>query len=204
MVDATDLKPSFQEWMHWAQVVIDRLTTVVHVYNKPPHIDVFLPDSERQLKVGQAVDLLRHLHKLTDETDPGPRLSETEIAARKDGVVRDLVPHLRDFLRRLPTWSSDMQKLLKSPWYDDCNGKLAYNLFCGPEKESEGIGSGIPENGRLPAALQELFEREQMGDVRAPCENLPDAREPTLKREEFARLWKRRQRSSLGSAGRVD
>lgn len=194
-------KPSYEEWMYWSQVIIDRLTTVVHVYNKPPYDDVFMAEGERQLKVSQTVDLLRRLHMQTDEGElkiprqPGAREQVEE------RLVAALTPLFRDVLHRLPTWSADMQALLKSPWYENCNGKLASILFCGPEHhESEGLGSGFPQHGRLPETLQNLLERETMGDSR------PSSEQPKtgLRRDEVARRWGQRNSSFLRSAGRVD
>ena len=61
-----------------------------------------------------------------------------------------------------------MQLLLKSQWVDDCNGKTANDLFRGTMgHENEGIGSGEPENGRLPEILQNLLNSEASNDARA-------------------------------------
>jgi len=197
-------KPSFDEWMYWSQVIIDRLTTIVQVYNKPPYPDVFMPGNERQFKVSQTVDILRRLHSLTDENDV-PLPHETSPAQHEGRIILDLQPLFRDVLRRLPAWSADMQMLLKSPWFDKCNGRLATELFLGPEdREGEGIGSGLAEHGRLPQVISELLEREQIGSVRAPSEERPPASHRTLRREDIARLWARRNSSLLRTAGRVD
>ena len=50
---------------------------------------------------------------------------------------------------------------------------LASELFRGPMgNEEEGIGTGLPENGRLPEVLQNLLERERIGDGRQPREDI--------------------------------
>jgi hypothetical protein len=197
-------KPSFDEWMYWSQVAVDRLTTIVHVYNKPPHPDVFMAGNERQFKVSQTVDVLRRLHSLTDENDV-PLPHETSPQQHEEHIISELQPIFRDVVRRLPSWSGDMQMLMKSPWFDKCNGRMATELFRGPEdREGEGIGSGMIEHGRLPQVLYDLLEREQIGGTRAPSEERPPASYQTLRREELARLWAKRNSSFLRSAGRVD
>jgi len=198
-------KPSYDEWMYWSQVIIDRLTTIVHVYNKPPFPDVFMAGNERQFKVSQSVDLLRRLHTLTDENDVPSLQPVTPESHHEDQVITGLQPLFRDVLRRLPAWSGDMQMLLKSPWFDKCTGRTASELFRGPEDRlAEGIGSGMPEHGRLPEIIRGLLEREQMGSVRASIEERPPSSYQTLRREELARLWGRRNSAFLRSAGRVD
>jgi len=204
MVEQSVQKPSFDEWMYWSQAAIDRLTTVVHVYNKPPHPDVFMPGNERQFKVSQTVDILRRLHTLTDENDvPVPHEGSTQ--QREEHIIADLQPLFQDILRRLPAWSGDMQMLLKSPWFDKCNGRVANELFRGPDdREAEGIGSGMTEHGRMPETLRVLLEREEIGSARAASGERPPSSYQTLRREELARLWARRNSSFLRSAGRVD
>lgn len=187
-------KPEFEEWLYWAQVVIDRLTTCVHVYSKPPYEDVFVPDSERQTKNGQTLALLRRVHTLIDETDT-PSHSLSEVNDHDEQVIDGLIVLLHETLKRLPGLSTDMQKLLKSPWHSKCTGRLADELFRGPGgHEQEGIGSGHPEHGRLPEALVNLLEREQLGDGRQPRE----LEGPQRRRDLTSR------RSIVGTAGRVE
>ncbi len=196
------LKPSFDEWMYWSQAVIDRLTTIVHVYSHPPHKDASIAHEGSQLKISQAVDLLRRLHNLTDEDCL--RLSHKEGGRREGHVVQDVQPLFREVLRRLPVWSADMQILLKSPWFDNCAGKLAEILFRGPSgRMAEGIGSGQVEHGRLPETITNLMEREALGDGRTPREQ-PKSSDSEHKRTELARAWTKQNSSFLRSAGRLD
>ena len=206
-------KPSHEEWLRWAQVVIDRLTTCVHVYSKPPHIDVFITEKERQDKNARALQLLRSIHTLTDEADT-PTDSMADVAHHDERVIAGLGMLLREARAALPELSTDMQKLLKSPWFDNCNGRLANELFRGPmNHEPEGIGSGHSEHGRLPVSLENLFEREQSGDARQPREALHRHKEgrresdnpgPKRTTADSKRRWADRNSSSLRSAGRVD
>lgn len=206
MTEQSKIKPSFEEWLYWTQVIVDRLTTVVHVYSKPPFPDVFMAEDEKQFKIRQTVETLRHLHTLTDEADmANPRMNTESLTARDEDIVAALEPHFQSVLSRLPTWSEDMQLLLKSPWFENCTGRLATELFKGPQgREAEGIGSGQAVHGRLPAVIDLLLEREAMGDIRAPREEQPPKSTPKLQREELARRWGRRNSSFLRTAGRVD
>ena len=194
------IKPACEEWLHWAQVAVDRLTTCVHTYSKPPHMDVFMSDEERQAKNGDTLDLLRRLHRQIEAAESESPARPT--AAQDETFIQELSLLLHETLRRLPLLSEDMQKLLKSPWFEKCNGRLATELFCGPMgRESEGIGSGQPAHGRLPQQLEALFEREQMGDSRPPrvaTESHPHRHDETHRR------WADNNTRFLRSAGRVE
>jgi len=205
MTGPEGLKPSYDEWMYWTQVIVDRLTTVTYVYGNPPHPDVFMPDRERQTKLSLTVDVLRHLHEQTDLNDLHVPHESTDAGERETRFITALQPLYVDVLRRMPTWSDDMQKLLKSPWYDNCAGKLANILFRGPDgRETEGLGSGYPENGRLPEVIEKLLEREAISDIRAPRIEKPRFTDPNMRREELAKLWVKKNSSFLRSAGRMD
>jgi hypothetical protein len=152
--------------------VVDRLTTCVHVYSKPPYNDVFMPEKDRQEKNARTLDLLRRVFALTDESET-PSDSLSDVAHHDERTIMGLAVLFHETLERLPELSADMQKLLKSPWYDNCNGRMASELFRGPmDNEAEGIGSGFPEHRRLPMALKNLLERESMGDKRHPRQTL--------------------------------
>jgi hypothetical protein len=194
-------KPGRDEWMKWAQVVIDRLTTCVHTYSKPPHEDVFMPEKERQEKNGKTLDLLRRVHALTDEVDT-PTDSLTELEHHDERVMSGLRGLLEETKGRLPELSRDMQKLLKSPWFENCNGRVAEELFRGAEGNlAEGLGSGYPEHGRLAASLEDLLDRERTGDGRHPREELRGPNPQMRWQEDLQRRW---GRHNLHSAGRVD
>jgi hypothetical protein len=172
MDSQTTYKPSHEEWLRWADVVIDRLTTCVHTYSRPPYEEVFMAEQERQRKNAATVDLLHRIHALTEGSET-PTDSLTDVAHHDERVIAGLATLLKETLDRLPELSTDMQKLLKSPWYDKCTGRLANELFRGPmNNEAEGIGSGHPEHGRLPEILHNLLERETTGDSRKPREEL--------------------------------
>jgi hypothetical protein len=172
MDSQTTYKPSHEEWLRWANVVIDRLTTCVHTYSRPPYEEIFMADQERQMKNAAAVNLLHRVHALTEDSDT-PTDSLTDVAHHDERVIAGLALLMKETLDQLPALSTDMQMLLKSPWFDKCAGRLANELFRGPmNNEIEGIGSGHPEHGRLPEALQNLLEREMIGDTRKPRQEL--------------------------------
>jgi len=194
-------KPGYDEWKYWVGVIIDRLTKVVHVYNKPPYEDIYVPDNERQMKVGGLVDLLRRLHSMIDNNEALSERPLTVITAADEHTISQIQTLVKDVLRRLPTTSRDMQYLLKSPWDTNCTGRIATEIFCGSEgRINEGIGSGRVEHGRLPEFLAHLLEREKSGDARPPRAELSEATPTTRRASQPAH----RTKTSFGSAGRVD
>jgi hypothetical protein len=197
-------KPKRGEWITWAQIVVDRLTTVTHIYGKPPYRDVFMPEKERQAKNGKTLDLLRRIHTLTDEADT-PTDSLTDLEHHDERVMAGLNVLLREALDLLPELSADMQLLLKSPWYNNCNGRLAEELFRGPlGHEPEGIGSGYPEHGRLPQVLDQLLEREKAGNGRQQREALHPHAQIPRRDAEAHRRWVEQNSQLYRSAGRVE
>lgn len=196
-------KPTAEQWLKIAQVVIDRLSTCVHVYSKPPYEDVFIPEKERQAKNAKTLDLLHRVHKLTDESET-PTDSVAEAHQHDEKVIAGLAMLLSETLSLLPELSTDMQKLLKSPWHDHCNGRLANELFRGQQSESEGIGTGHPEHGRLPEALANLLEKEKLGDNRHPREELLRHGEPRRHDDEGRRRWAESNSRFLRTAGRIE
>ncbi len=159
-------KPSPKEWLEWAQVIVDRLTTCVHTYSKPPYDDVFIIEKERQTKNETTLNLLRRVYAVADEL-------ELANSSQQESLIAQCVPLIREALELLPTLSHDMQKLLKSEWFDKCNGRIASELFRGPMGELlHGIGSGYAEQGRLPEVLASLLERERIGDARTTRKTL--------------------------------
>ncbi len=205
MSDIENAKPSYDEWMYWAQIVIDRLTTVAHVYAKPPHSEIFFVEKERQERLMNTTSIMRRLHDLTDEHEFSIPKDATEEKAYEENLITMISPLFYDVMRRLPEWSEDMQKLLQSPWSRDCAGRLASILFCGPDgRLAEGLGSGMVENGRLPASLAALLDREEAGGNRAPRIEKPRFAEKHMRREELASLWSKKNSSFLRSAGRMN
>ena len=204
MEDTAQHKPSFGEWVRWAKVVADRLTDVVQVYNRPPQGNQAVPDRERQLKVAPILDILRRLHFLADEGFAVAGRPLDEIELKNERSLLDLQGVIADVLRRLPVLSFDMQRLLDSEWEQDCNGQQAALIFCGPAgAPNEGIGSGKPEDGRLPEVLKNLLEQEQQGRARGSDSFAP--KDSTIRTEDEAvRRWNKQNSSFLRSAGRVD
>lgn len=196
------LKPDFEEWLYWSNVVIDRLTTCVHVYSKPPHEDIFMPEKDRQHRNAQTINLLKRIHALIDETDtPSDSLDELDHHAER--VIDGLALLFKETLEHLPELSMDMQKLLKSPWHSKCAGRLAEELFRGPGgNEMEGMGSGIPEHGRLPSVLANMLENEQVGDGRAARQELLGS--SPSREDRTSGRWGEHNSRILRSAGRIE
>ncbi len=188
-------KPPVEEWLYWARVVVDRLMAAVHVYK---HADtVFMAAAERQHKSDSAIKTLQRLYPLIDEGEALEGQKDT--AAKDEEIVCNLKPVFEETLKSLPALSSDMQKLLKSPWMSHFPSKLAEIMFVGNGNEFEGIGSGHPEHGRLPAAIQELLEREESGETRPSRESLPERHD--MERHD---RWVQQASAFIRSAGRVE
>jgi hypothetical protein len=201
-----DDKPEYEEWLYWAQAVIDRLATAIQVYSKPPY-ESLMPDKLRQERNAQLIDLLQRFEALTDG-GASPSDSLAELDHHGERVIDGLAILFAETLQKLPELSGDMQKLLKSNWRDKCNGRLANELFRGPMgNEAEGIGSGHPRDKRLPEVLQNLLAREETGTSRQPRALLEgkahEGHEPR-RDDDVARRWGERNSRILRSAGRVE
>ncbi|MGE3624175.1 MAG: hypothetical protein AB7H77_09955 [Bdellovibrionales bacterium] len=191
-------KASFDEWLLWSNVLIDRLTTCVGVYNNPPHEDIFISERHRQQRHGHIATILGRIQALIDETEmPTDSLAELDLHAER--VVDGLAVLFRETLECLPEVSIDMQRLLKSPWHSRCSSRLAEELFRGGPlgNEQEGIGSGLAEHGRLPSILKLLIEKERSGETR--LSRTDDINEIPQRHN----MWSERARI-LNSAGGMD
>jgi len=196
-------KPGVEEWLEWAEVVVDRLTDCVHVYKKPPTPGAFMADAERQTKTDKTIKLLHRIHALVDKSET-PSDSIPDVHGHDEQRISGLALLFDETLKALPQLSTDMQKLLKSPWQSKFPNKIAQILFFGDGDEDHGIGSGYPEQGRLPAALAALLEREQMGESRHPREALLLHGEPRRHDAEGRQRWREQNSRFLRSAGRVE
>jgi hypothetical protein len=191
------VKPGIAEWIDAAEVLADRFTECVHAYKHNTYI--FMAEAERQHKTDKVIKLLQGLHVLLDKSDMPPEIAPKD--ARGDQLVAGFAELFGEALKVLPWISTDMQKLLKSPWMKGFPGKVAEALFWGNGDENKGIGSGSPEHGRLPKVLADLLEREEMGDVRPTRDS---AREPQRKDKGGADRWREQNAGYLRTAGRVD
>lgn len=193
-------KPSLSEWVRTGEVLADRLTECVYVYKHNTYI--FMAESERQHKSASIIKILQGLHTLVDEHEVPPELVDN-LKESDEQISRSFATLFRETLKILPWVSADMQKLLKSPWMKGFSGKVAETLFFGDGEEDKGIGSGLPEHGRLPAVLARLVEREEVGafrpkrDVLSRGELRRHDMDPTLR-------WVEQNSKFLRSAGRVD
>ena len=196
-------KPGIDEWVQHADTLVDRLTECVHIYKKQPNPDVFMSDAERQQKTDTTITFLRRLHTLLDQSET-PTDSVANAHSYHERTANGMAVLFGEILEVLPDLSSDMQKLLKSPWMSHFPNKIAERLFNGSVDESQGLGSGHPEHGRLPAVLQDLLERERMGDSRRPREDLLHLGEPRRHDMENRERWSRLNGGFLRTAGRVE
>ena len=198
MDKANTFKPSYDEWLRWAQVVADRLALCANAYSKAPHTH-----PERQSRNTTVGEFLRRLYNLIDESDT-PTESLAEVAHHDERVVDGLVVFMQDAVKWLPDLSHDMQNLLNSHWRDNYSSPLARELFHGPlETGEEGLGSGLPEHGRLPAVLNDLLSREQSSGRRRPRSALVRT-EITRPNDETLRRWADINSRFMRRAGQVE
>lgn len=162
-----------------------------------------MSEAERQQKTDAIIKLLRRIHALIDEAETPPD-SLSDIHAHDERIIINLSPLFGETRQNLRWISADMQKLLKSPWMHGFPNKTAEALFRGEGDESEGIGSGHPEHGRLPAALLELQEREQASETRHPRLALQRPVEPRRHDVEGHVRWTEQNSGFLRTAGRVE
>lgn len=196
-------KPSFDVWLRWAEVLCQRLEAVYQVYedhgahDKATRAVIGLSRLHSILagKLAQHLSVLPYA-QLQQMTAGGNRFEEAQITA--------LTGIFHTALRELPDISKDMQKLLKSSWHGECNGRLASDLFKGPRGSvNEGIGSGLARDGMLPMALEQLLQQEQMGGIRTPSQTGLSA-EQQQRWMETSRRWAARNSVHLRRAGRVE
>jgi hypothetical protein len=161
-------KPSHEEWLYWAQIVGDRLMTCIHIYSRPPYRENLISQLDRHTRNAIVIDFLHRLHALTDETVT-PTDSLADVAHHDERVVDGLTVLLDEILKHLPRLSADMQTLLKTTWHTRSDSLVANEIFFGPNNALEkGLGSGRPQHGRLPAALNDLLHRERTDERRMP------------------------------------
>jgi hypothetical protein len=194
------LKPGLGEWVRAAEVLADRLTECVRVYKN--NTDVFMAEAERQHKTDMTIKFLQRLHSLLDQTDMPAKLVPS-VQESDEQIIKGFEALFHKALKALPWLSDDMQKLLKSPWMKGFPGKVAESLFLGNGEEGEGIGSGCPEHGRLPAVLFALLDREKMGETRPPREELPISGEPRRHDVKASVRWVEQNAGYLRTAGKV-
>ncbi len=198
-------KPTTEEWLSWANIVIDRLTECAHIYGQKETIPagVFMSDAERQKKTNATVSLLRRIYILVDQSEM-PTASVSDAHIHDEHTISGLTVLFNELLQSMSELSSDMQKLLQSPWHSKFPNQTAETLFNGQGEENYGIGSGNVEHGRLPAVLAELIEREQVGTTRLPREDLLRHGDPRRNDPDSRRRWVEQNSKFLRSAGRVE
>jgi hypothetical protein len=193
-------KPGIGEWVRAGEVLADRLTECVHVYKHNTYS--FMSESDRQNKSDFVIKILHRIHKLLDKDDKSSG-SVSGSSKSDEETIGGFQAIFRDALKALPWVSIDMQKLLKSPWMKGFPDKIAESLFLGNGEDDTGIGSGYPDDGRLPGVLADLFEREDMGEIRPPRED-DVSDEPSRRDEEARSRWHKQNNDFLRKAGRVD
>lgn len=191
-------KPGLDEWAQVGEDLINRLSECVHVYKHGG--DVFMSEADRQSNTDAAIKILQRVHSLLDQDDVAAEFNAPD-PARDEQLIGGFEVVLREALRNLPKFSADMQKLLKSPWMKNFPSKVAETLFMGEGgDERRGLGSGLPEHGRLPGQIASLLEREEIGDARA-ARKITD--EPRRHDVEGRVRWAEQNSGYLRTAGKI-
>ncbi|MFA4994793.1 MAG: hypothetical protein WC521_05770 [Bdellovibrionales bacterium] len=194
-------KPGIAEWTLGAEAFAERLTECVHVYKR--NVDVFMAEAERQDKSDLAIKILQRLHALLDRADMPEEIGSNP-QKRDEQIIDGFKSVFQESLRALPWISLDMQKLLKSSWMKNFPSKIAESLFIANGEEDKGLGSGLPEHGRLPAVLSDLVEREEVGETRPSHEESLLAGEPQRHDVEASERWAQQNSGYLRTAGKIE
>jgi hypothetical protein len=150
-------KSTYDIWRKWAKVLARQLDQISDVYEyheegaEAKRVDAFL------------VRLKLFIDPLKNAQDLAKRDYDVRGSVKKLYLLSLTMLHgiFYEALKILPEISDDMQRLLNSPCFGECNGRTASDIFKGPHgSTNEGIMSGIPdERGGLPFVLAELIEK---------------------------------------------
>lgn len=196
-------KPSFDTWLLRADTLSQRLNTIYRVYE----------DNGQHDKASRVAIKLSHIHSIMAgqferhlSEQPYAVLQRLSAGAQglEDAQIAILAAVFLTTLKEFPSISKDMQKLLKSPWQGECNGRLASDLFKGPRgSHNEGIGSGQAIDGMLPMLLEDLLQQEEKGETRATRHSVLTPQE-RQRWAETARRWAEQNSVHLRRAGQVE
>lgn len=205
MMETNQNKPSHEEWLYWSHIVAGRIELCLRIYSSPLNKKTKLTERDRQHKNARLADTLGRLFKLIDESET-PTDSLADVAHHDEQMIDGLAVIISEIAQDLPPLSSDMQDLLNSHWRDGFPHPTAHNLFHGEDKSGQnGIGSGQPEHGRLPAILQDLILREQSSGRRKPR---PDLQRPSdgvpARHDAVMRRWGDMNSRFMRRAGQVE
>ncbi|NDG04360.1 MAG: hypothetical protein EB121_03295, partial [Alphaproteobacteria bacterium] len=153
-------KPGLHEWMRMAALVQKRLERVALLYDQDK--------AEREARhTRQQVDKLKHILASEKHRPPAHDFAAAERQLQQSNVdelqIQQLYELFEVLLHELPTVSRDMQRILGCPWGIEPRGYVAAELFHGDRGAKNGIGSGMVEDGYLPAMIDALLRRERKG-----------------------------------------
>lgn len=154
-------KSTFDVWQRWAKALRASLRRIAAVYAQHE-------DSKGAEKIST---FLERLELFIDPASHAQELAtkgyEVKGSFEKLNLLalKNLRGIFKNALTMLPEFSADMQRLLQSTCYGDCNGRVASDIFKGPHRsEYEGIGSGAADQaGTLPWMLGKLLDDAEVG-----------------------------------------
>ncbi len=159
MFNGSRKKSTYDIWQNWAMVLERQLKRCVAVYE------------DHREDTGKAQGFLDRMELFIDPVSHAQELAKKNYDV-KGGVgqlhilsLTVLQKIFRDVLNIFPSISEDMQRLLDSPCFGNCSGRLAMDIFKGSHRTMhEGIGSGsFDEYGTLPWMLARLLDEAEMG-----------------------------------------
>lgn len=154
-------KSTYEVWQRWAKVLKRQLGLTLDVYNE--HKDAASAARVKALsdRIELFIDPVAHASELAKMNfDVKGSIMKLHLLS-----LTNLVGLFRDGLKMLPQLSDDMQRLLNSPCYGNCRGRVASDIFKGPHStQNEGIAAGVPdERGGLPWVLSKLLDEADIG-----------------------------------------
>lgn len=156
-------KSTYELWQKWAAVTQALLRRVASVYEKR--------GTKKERNAEKVGTLLERISLFIDPLKHAQELAELGYDVRGSFnklyllSLNSLKGIFASFNGLSPALSEDMQRLLESPCFGDCNGREASDIFKGPHRsECEGLGSGDgSEYGTLPWMLAKLLEEAEVG-----------------------------------------
>lgn len=159
MQDGMHQKSTYEVWQFWAAALERQMKRCADVYK------------DHNEDASKAQKILTRIELFIDPVSHAQELAQKQYDV-KGGVDKLYLLSLtvlqkifRDVLGVLPSISEDMQRLLNSSCYGNCNGRIATDIFKGPHRTmNEGLGSGVGDQyGTLPWMLEKLLDEADIG-----------------------------------------
>jgi hypothetical protein len=154
-------KSTYENWQKWAKILDQQLKLTLDVYAEHNEGNAAAPVRKLAERLELFIDPVKNAAELA--------LRNYDVKGSVNKIyllsLTMLQSIFREALTQLPKISADMQRLLKSPCFGNCVGRVASDIFKGPRGEAQqGIGNGeIDVYGFLPWMLAKLIEEADVG-----------------------------------------